>query len=117
MKKLFRRILGDLKLSFEELTTVLAQIEASLNSKPLTEVPEAGDGIKALIAGHFLIGRPIVALPGPYSSFLSMTLLWHWNLCQAFVHHFWQCWSDEYHCQLQRFAKWNTHQLIYKLAT
>ena len=69
MKKHSKRIVGDLKLTFEELTTVLAQIEACLNSRPLTEVLEAEDGIEALTPGHFLTGRPVESLPDPLTHF------------------------------------------------
>ena len=65
----------DVKLTFEELITVLVQIEACLNSRLLTEVPEAEDGIETLTPGHFLIGHPVEALPDPPSSFQSMTML------------------------------------------
>ena len=69
MKKHFRRIVGDVKLTFEELTTILVQIEAWLNSRLLTEVPEAKNGTEALTPGHFLIGCPIEALPDPLPHF------------------------------------------------
>ena len=108
MKKHFGRIVGDAKLTFEELTTVLEEIEACLNVRLLTEIPEAEDGIETLTPGHLLIGHPVKALPDTPSSFQSMTMLWHWRLCQALVHHFSQHWSAEYFCQLQKFAKWNT---------
>ncbi|XP_011705925.1 PREDICTED: uncharacterized protein LOC105461136 [Wasmannia auropunctata] len=58
-----RRILGDQTLTFEELTTLLCQIEACLNSRPLYPMsPEASD-LVALTLGHFLIGEPLCNLP------------------------------------------------------
>ena len=57
-------ILGDHKLTFEELSTVLCQIEACLNSRPLVPLIVTNtEGIDCLMPGHFLVGLPIKALP------------------------------------------------------
>ena len=93
-----KRVVGPVKLTFEELTTVLTQIEACLNSRPLAPLTAEDDGVEALTPGHFLIGRPSESLPDPSFSFRSLNLLRRWNLCQALVRHFWQCWSSEYFC-------------------
>ena len=66
--------MGNVKLTFEELTTVLSQIEACLNSRPLVALPCNDDGVEALTPGHFLIGRPLEALPNPAVSFRSLSL-------------------------------------------
>ena len=63
LKRHFRRIVGDVRLTFEELATILAQVEACLNSRPLTPLPQPEDGIEVLTPGHFLIGRPLKAFP------------------------------------------------------
>ena len=76
-KRHFRRIMGDIRLSYEELTTVLTQIEACLNSRPLTPLPLLEDDIEALTPGHFLIGGPIEALLDPPQSFYKLSLLRH----------------------------------------
>ena len=39
------------------------QIEARLNSRPLTQLPESADGLEVLIPGHFLNERPLETLP------------------------------------------------------
>ena len=58
------RIVGETKLNFEELATVLCQIEACLNSRPLIPLP--GDvNVDILTPGHFLIGKPVEAIPDP----------------------------------------------------
>ena len=101
-------VVGETKLTFEELTTVLAQIEACLNSRPLTPLPEASDGLDVLTPGHFLIGRPITSLPAPPDSYRSITLLHRWNLCQTLTRHFWHRWSSEYLNNLLKFTKWHT---------
>ena len=62
MKTHLRKIVGNIKLTFEELSTLLTQIEACLNSRPLVPLPSDDDGIEALTPGHFLIGQPLQAL-------------------------------------------------------
>ena len=106
MKKHLHRIVGNVKLRFEELTTVLCQIEACLNSRPLTPLPTDGDShFEALTPGHFIIGRPIEAIPDSALD-QPMTSLRRWELCQGLVKHFWRRWSAEYLVTLQRLTKW-----------
>ena len=62
----FRKVVGTVKLNYEELTTVLAQIEACLNSRPLAPMTASdGEVFEVLTPGHFLIGKPLCALPHP----------------------------------------------------
>ena len=51
-----RHIVGDVKLTYEELTTVLTQTEACLNSRLLVPVNAPNeDGIQVLTPEQFLI--------------------------------------------------------------
>ena len=102
-----RRVIGNIKLTFEEFMTVLCQVEACLNSRPLTPMPNDDDGLEALTPSHFLIGRPLEAIPDPAFSYRSVSLLRRWHLCQNLVRHFWKRWHMEYVTQLRRFTKWH----------
>ena len=101
--------MGEVKLTFKELVTTTSRIEACLNSRLLTQLPDNEDGIQALTPGHFLIGRPLEAIPDECQDRpKSIKLLRRWQLCQGLVNHFWKRWSNEYLSQLNKFTKWNT---------
>ena len=104
-----KRVVGQQQLTFEEFTMILCQVECCLNSRPLLPLnSHPDDGIDVLTPGHFLVGRPLQALPEADLSNQSPPLLRRWMLCQAMTQHCWTRWSSEYLQQLQRLAKWRT---------
>ena len=100
-------MIGETKLTFEEFTTVLTQVEACLNSPPLVPLPCDGDTIEPLTPGHFLIGRPLEALPDSSKFCCSISLLKCWHLCRHLTRHFWRRWTAEYIDIIRRFVKWH----------
>ena len=59
-----RRITGSIQFTLSELNTVTCQIEACLNSRPLTALnSHSVDGISILTPGYFLVGRPLTSYP------------------------------------------------------
>ena len=102
-----RRVVGDHKLTFEEFQTVATQIEACINSRPLSLLTADPEDLNALTPGHFLIGTSILALPEPtfyYES--SITPQQRWHLVQKMVADFWRRWSKEVLTELQKRVKW-----------
>ncbi|CAG9135185.1 unnamed protein product [Plutella xylostella] len=104
-----RRVLGDQKLTYEEFLTLLTQIEACLNSRPLcplTEDPE--EFYNYLTPGHFLTGSPTLSLPlSDYSDDRNMNLQRRWQLTEHMAQQFWKNWSTDYLHLLQTRCKWN----------
>ncbi|KAH0944365.1 hypothetical protein HN011_004098, partial [Eciton burchellii] len=58
-----RRVLGSHTLSKAEFVTLLCQIEACLNSRPIAALSDDPSELSALTPGHFLIGRPLISVP------------------------------------------------------
>ncbi|UYV78480.1 hypothetical protein LAZ67_16001679, partial [Cordylochernes scorpioides] len=100
-----RRTMGSALLNFEELTKLLAQIEACLSSRPLCPLSEDPEYLQALIPGHFLIGGSLTALPDE-DDIIAMSLSNRWQLIQKSMNHFWTRWSQEYVSQLQQRSRW-----------
>ncbi|GBP39689.1 hypothetical protein EVAR_25513_1 [Eumeta japonica] len=58
-----KRMFGSQTLRLEEMFTLLAKVEAILNSQPLCVLFSELREIDILTSGHFLVGGPLVALP------------------------------------------------------
>lgn len=101
-----KRILGNALLTFEELYTVLTQIEAILNSRPLTPMTDDPFDLNPLTPGHFLIGDALVASPQANVLDVPYNRLTRFNRLQQLTQQFWNRWTKEYLCKLQIRTKW-----------
>lgn len=59
------RVVGETRLTYEELYTVLKQVEACLNSRPLSPLSTDPNDLTPLTPGHFLIGDSLLAILEP----------------------------------------------------
>jgi hypothetical protein len=105
-----KRIVGETRLVFEELATVLAQIEACMNSRPLCQLSPDPNDFHALTPAHFLIGEPLTSLPDIDVVDTPVNRLDRWQLTQRIAQHFWKRWSVEYLTSLEGKCKWTKEQ-------
>jgi len=82
LKHHLRRVLSDATLTYEELSTLLAQVEACLNSRPLQALSNDPRDLTALTPGYFLVGSALTAIPEPSLMDHSTNQLSRWRLLQ-----------------------------------
>lgn len=103
-----RRVMGEAHLTFEELCSLFTQIEAILNSRPLCPLSPSPTDLQPLTPGHFLIGRPLTAIPAPALMECNANRLDRFHRLEQMRQHFWKRWSSEYVSELQQRTKWKT---------
>lgn len=101
-KRHFKTVMGNSCLTFEELYTTLTQIEACMNSRPLTPLTSNPDDLTPLTPAHFLIGDSLVAPPQQDFLKTPSNRLTRFERVQQLLQHFWARWSKEYLCSLQQ---------------
>ncbi|CAK1582167.1 unnamed protein product [Parnassius mnemosyne] len=77
-----KRIIGQSTLTFEEMSTLLSQIEACLNSRPLSRYNDHNETVEALTPGHFLLSEPILTAPDYNFDSSNITYLKRWQQVQ-----------------------------------
>ena len=107
-KSHIRKLAGPFKYTFEEFSTLLSQIEACLNSRPLSPQSQDPSDLSALTPGHFLTGGPILAPleSVPTESPISVTN--RWQRLKVIHKDFCVRWKNEYLRELQKRTKWKT---------
>ncbi|XP_055615123.1 uncharacterized protein LOC129761429 [Toxorhynchites rutilus septentrionalis] len=101
-----KRVVGNQQLTFEEMSTVLVQIESVLNSRPLTPCSDDPNDLTAVTPAHFLVGRQMQSIPEPSYPNLKLSTLSRWQLVQVILQHFWKRWLAEYLPEMQKRQKW-----------
>lgn len=101
------RVVGDQRLTFQEFSTLLCQIESVLNSRPLGDLSSDPNDLTPLTPSHFLILEPPNAcIPDPSVSELEINRLSRWQLVQRLHQDFWKRYATEYLNTLQQRSKW-----------
>ncbi|KAK2578857.1 hypothetical protein KPH14_012604 [Odynerus spinipes] len=106
MKHHLKRVAGEASLTQEELLTLIAQIEAVLNSRPISALSDDPSDLCALTPGHFLIGDALTSTLEPSLENIQENRLSRWQRIEQLRNHFWTRWSKEYLHQLQQRPKW-----------
>lgn len=106
VKTHLKRVIGDQVLSYEEFYTLLVQIEAVLNSRPLTPMSSDPNDLAVLTPGHFLTLEPLGSVPDENYQDINISHLKRWQLIQQMQQHFWRRWKNEYLHTLQQRNKW-----------
>jgi hypothetical protein len=117
LKRCLRKLIGQSKLTYEELSTSITEAELIINSRPLTYI-NADDLDEPLTPSHLIYGRRLMSLPDHFSysesedynpdgsTVLLTKRLMHLN---RLLEHFWNRWRREYLVELRE-----CHRRLYK---
>ncbi|KRX13086.1 Pol polyprotein, partial [Trichinella nelsoni] len=114
IKNALRKTVRGALLKYDELHTVLCEIEARINDRPLVFMGDDIAGEAALTPAHFLIGRELSRLPsvstGVYrrddtpSGVNHLTKRWRYQ--QRLTAQLWKRWKQEYITTLATCGRW-----------
>ena len=107
VKTALRAILTERAPKEETLMTLLAEVEAMLNDRPLTYVSTDPMDEDSLTPSHFLLGTSSGSqAPGSFDK-SDLRSRKQWKFVQVLADHFWRRWMTEYLPSLTRRTKWH----------
>lgn len=115
VKSHLKRVSGDQRLTFEEWTTLLARIEACLNSRPIHPLTDDPTDLNAPTPAHFLVGTSLMSVPEPSTLEIPENRLNRWQLICNLAQNFWLRWTNDYLHHLQQRRKWQHAQTPLKI--
>ena len=101
-----KRVVGLTLFTYEQFSTLVTEIEAILNSRPLTPLSSDPQDLLALTPAHFLIGDSLTSLPEHNLSTVPSNRLSVWQHIQKIKQDFWKRWHKEYINELNIRRKW-----------
>ncbi|XP_065060201.1 uncharacterized protein LOC135687544 [Rhopilema esculentum] len=118
VKRCLRKVLGNAKVSHDELCTLLAEVECVLNNRPLTYLYDELGG-EVLTPSHLVMGRRLNLLSSGIE-YRNKNKENQSSLTKRFLHltrllnHFWNRWKKEYLVNLRESHKMvsNKQQVI-----
>ncbi|XP_043263007.1 uncharacterized protein LOC122403517 [Colletes gigas] len=101
------RTVGETMFTYEQFITCIIEIEAILNSRPLTPLSCDPNDLTALTPAHFLIGGSLSSIPELDVQDVHTNRLSMWQRVQQVKQHFWKRWHKEYLNKLCTKSKWH----------
>ena len=115
VKRALRVIPGSSCLSEEVLHTLLTEIEAMINGRPLTYLSSDGRDLEPLTPNHILLGCACPnTSPGNFAD-KEVSSRRRWRQTQTMANHFWRRWWKEYLPTLLPRQKWHQETRQIKL--
>ena len=107
VRRVLTSVLCQQTLDDEGLQTVLCEVEAILNSRPITKTSDEKDDLEALTPNHILLlkGKPILP-PGLFEQ-QDLYIRRRWRQVQYIADLFWKRWISEYLTVMQERQKWS----------
>ena len=99
VKDCMRKTINGAKLPLMRFVTVIKEIEAIINSRPLTVIPDDVSLPEALTLAHFINSQATLCLPpGPDETTGETTdrTIRLWRLRETLLNDFWERWRDKY---------------------
>lgn len=106
MKAHLKRVVSNTPLNFEHFYTLLSEVEAIMNSRPLSPLSSDPEDLTPLTPGHLLIGRQLDSWLNEDLRSLPTNRLSLYQHLQQLKQHLWSRWSKEYVAELQQRVKW-----------
>ena len=117
MIRTVRKILSGLlqehgtRLDTDSFHTLICEIEAIINSRPITTVSDDPNDLEALTPNHILTGKSVITVPPPVDFQRHDIYMRHrWRRVQHLANLFWSRWRNEYLLLLQSRQKWSKPQ-------
>ncbi|XP_066914820.1 uncharacterized protein [Clytia hemisphaerica] len=95
-ERMVRSVKTSTQCDHHGLLTILTEVEALLNSRPLTSVSDDTSDLDALTPNHFIIGRASTLLPTCITYNDNVTPRKCWKQVQSITQQFWDRWRREY---------------------
>ncbi len=104
-KRSLQVAIGQQLLTWNEMSTVFAEVECLINSRPLGHMTNDPNDPQPLTPNHFLLGRATADIPqGPFRE--TKDLHKRFEFVQMLVSQFWRRFVREYFPTLMRRSKW-----------
>ncbi|XP_017792100.1 PREDICTED: uncharacterized protein LOC108574093 [Habropoda laboriosa] len=101
-----KRVVGEELFTFEQFNTFVIEVEAILNSRPLSPLSSDPNDLTAVTPGHFLIGGSLTSVPETDFRKTPANRLSNWQHIQEVKRDFWSRWYKEYIHHLNVRQKW-----------
>lgn len=105
-KRLIRNVVGSTEITFDEMHTVVRQVAAIVNSRPITSISTSPDDLEPLTPGHFVYGGPPVTLPELQMGEENVNRVKMYQRNVWMFQQFWKRFRTEYFTMLQSRTKW-----------